>query len=218
MSNFKQSADEQSPPNRCPRFTFWDFCAPFYDFAERCNGRAYGEMLKVVRGRVPVGATVLEVATGTAAIGIAISKNASRVLCTDISENMLKVARRKAKRRRLTNITFAHKNIFDLQEPDDSFDVVVAGQVLHLIDEPEIAAAELRRVARQAVILPMSFTKGLCGFSKLMFGFYRLIGFVPKREFDFEGYSAFLQSIGFGNCEFVHIAGRIPMVVAVWRS
>lgn len=41
--------------------TFWDFCAPFYDMAERTNGRAYGEMLKTVRELVPRGASVLEV-------------------------------------------------------------------------------------------------------------------------------------------------------------
>ena len=35
--------------------TFWDFCAPFYDLAEKVNGRAYGEMLKTVNGLVPQG-------------------------------------------------------------------------------------------------------------------------------------------------------------------
>jgi len=28
--------------------TFWDFCAPFYDFAEKNNGITYAEMLKLV--------------------------------------------------------------------------------------------------------------------------------------------------------------------------
>jgi hypothetical protein len=40
--------------------TFWDLCAPFYDYAEKRNGRAYGKMLIVVRELVPQGTTVLE--------------------------------------------------------------------------------------------------------------------------------------------------------------
>ena len=63
---------------------------------------------------------------------------ADHVLCTDISNKMLKVARRKARRSGIQNITFEHRNIFALDEPDNSFDVVIAGQVLHLIDDLDI--------------------------------------------------------------------------------
>ena len=35
--------------------TFWDFGAPFYDLAEKTNGRAYNGMLKTVREFVPFG-------------------------------------------------------------------------------------------------------------------------------------------------------------------
>ncbi|MCL2357797.1 MAG: hypothetical protein FWC70_11725 [Defluviitaleaceae bacterium] len=53
--------------------TFWDFCAPFYDFAEKNNGIAYGQMLQAVHRLVPQGSTVLEVAAGTGSIGLAAS-------------------------------------------------------------------------------------------------------------------------------------------------
>jgi ubiquinone/menaquinone biosynthesis C-methylase UbiE len=126
--------------------TFWDFCAPFYDLAARVNGRASAEMLKTVRSLVPQGATVLEAAAGTGSISMAVAGKARSVLCTDISDNMLKVARRKAAN--FGSVTVDKRSIYDLGEPDNSVDAVIAGQVLHLIDEPQKAAAELRRVGR----------------------------------------------------------------------
>jgi ubiquinone/menaquinone biosynthesis C-methylase UbiE len=201
---------------RAETMTFWDFCAPFYDLAEKMNGRAYDGMLGAVRDIVPQGATVLEAAAGTGSISAAVSDKARSVLCTDISENMLKAARRKTAD--FANVTVAMRSIYELGEPDDSFDVVIAGQVLHLIDEPLKAAAELRRVAKSAVILPMSMTKDLRGFSRFSINLYRLLGFAPKLEFTADEYSAFLPSIGFDGCEFTRIAGRMPMIVAVWRK
>ncbi|GHU60735.1 hypothetical protein FACS1894171_2610 [Clostridia bacterium] len=196
--------------------TFWDFCAPFYDLAEKTNGRAYGEMLKTVKTLVPQGASVLEVAAGTGSISVAVAGKARSVLCTDISERMLKIARRKTAN--FGHVTVEKRSVFDLGKPDGAYDVVVAGQVLHLIDEPDKAAAELRRVANSMVILPMSFTKNLRGTAKLGLGVYRLFGFAPKIELDADDYAKFLPSIGFEDCEHIQIAGKIPMAVAVWNK
>jgi len=198
--------------------TFWDFCSPFYDFAQGTNKSAHTQMLKTVREVVPANSTVLEVATGTGEIGLAVASKAKSILCTDISEKMLQIARKKARKRGFTNIRFGKLDIFDTRKPDNAFDVVIAGQVLHLLDEPHKAAAELRRVAKDMVILPISFTKGLRGGAKLSVNLYRLFGFAPKVEFDMDSYVKFLPKIGFENCEIVLINGKIPMVVAIWRK
>jgi len=196
--------------------TFWDFAAPFYDIAEKANGRAYGDMLKLIREIVPPGASVLEAAAGTGSISVSVSEKAKSVLCTDISGNMLKIARRKTAK--LANVTVDKRSIYDLGAPDNAFDAVIAGQVLHLINEPQKAAEELRRVAKSAVILPMSMTKGLRGLAKFNINLYRLFGFAPKSEFTHDEYAEFLLSVGFEDCEFTRINGRIPMSVAVWRK
>ncbi|MDR0936134.1 MAG: class I SAM-dependent methyltransferase [Oscillospiraceae bacterium] len=196
--------------------TFWDFCAPLYDLAEKVNEYAYNKMLKTVSDIVPQGASVLEAAAGTGSISVAVSQKARWVLCTDISDNMLKIARRKAAN--FSNITVDKRSIYELGEPDGAFDIVIAGQVLHLIDEPQKAAAELRRVAKSEVILPMSFTKNLRGTAKFGVSVYRLFGFSPKIEFTAEDYAAFLPAIGFENCEFIQLSGKIPMAVAIWRK
>ena len=118
----------------------------------------------------------------------------------------------------MKNIYSASVNIFDIKKPDGAFDIVIAGQVLHLIDEPEKAATEMRRVASSMVILPMNFTKGLKGRAKLMLNIYQLFGFAHKRELALSEYAVFLCGIGFESCEIIPIDGIIPMAVAVWRK
>ena len=122
--------------------TFWDFSAPFYDKAEQSN-TAYNGMLRLVYELTPHDASVFEAAAGTGAISLFIADKAKNVLCTDISERMLGVARKKAGKRGITNIAFGERSIFDTGEPAGSFDTVITSQVLHLIDEPKSAADEL---------------------------------------------------------------------------
>jgi len=197
--------------------TFWDFCAPFYDFAEKSNGKTYVKMLKTVREIVPQNTSVLEVAAGTGSISLAIANKTKHILCTDASEKMLSVAKKKTYKRGISNIRFETLDIFDIGKQDNSFDIVIAGQVLHLLNNPEKAAAELRRVAKDMVILPMCFIKNLRGKAKLSVSFYKLFGFSPKLEFDMASYADFLPEIGFENCKIIEIPGNFPMAVAIWE-
>jgi len=189
-----------------------------YDFFQRFNGKSYKQMIETVHNVIPSGASVLEVAAGTGAISLAVAEKAEAVRCTDLSERMLSVAGKKAKKRNVTNISFGKLDIFDIDEPENAVSAVIAGLVLHLIPEPEKAAAELRRVAKDLVILPMIFTANLRGSAKLKINLYRLFGFAPKAEFDPKSYAEFLPKIGFENCEIVQIPGEMPMAVAIWRK
>jgi ubiquinone/menaquinone biosynthesis C-methylase UbiE len=83
--------------------TFWDLSAPFYDKAEQANS-AYNGMLRLVRELTPKGASVFEAAAGTGSVSLFVADKARNVHCTDISERMLNVARKKADRRGITNI------------------------------------------------------------------------------------------------------------------
>ncbi len=198
--------------------TFWDFCAPFYDRAEHTN-TAYPKMLRLMRDLTPAGASVFEAAAGTGSISLAVAGRARFVLCTDISERMLEVARKKAAKEGANNITFSKRSLFDTGEPDGAFDVVIASQVLHLIDEPEKAAAELKRISGGVVIVAVTLLKGLRGlFARPSVGIWKLLGFAPKREFDAGSFREFLSDIGLPPCEYKVIDGNMPMAVAVWRK
>ena len=198
--------------------TFWDFCAPFYDRAEHTN-TAYSKMLAMMRDLTPVGASVFEAAAGTGSISLAVAGKARSVLCTDISGRMLEVAGKKAAKAGIRNITFSKRSLFDTGERDRAFDVVIASQVLHLIDEPEKAAEELKRISCGIVIVTVTLLKGLRGlFARPSVGIWKLLGFAPKREFDAASFREFLFEIGLPPCEYKVVEGNMPMAVAVWRK
>jgi SAM-dependent methyltransferase len=173
----------------------------------------------MIRDFIPQGANVYEAAAGTGAISLAVADKAGSILCTDLSERMLGAARRKAERQGVRNIRFAARSIFDTGEPDGAYDVVIAAQVFHLIDEPEKAAAELRRIARGMIIAPVCPLKDLRGFFiRPTVGVWRIFGFAPKREFDADGYRRFLTGIGLPPDEYRIVDGRMPLAVPVWRK
>jgi len=198
---------------------FWDFAAPFYDRAEQTNAQAYDGMLQLTRKLVPEGAAVFEAAAGTGSVSIALADKAKRILCTDLSQRMLYMAQRKANQQGISNIEFSVHSIFETGEPDNSYDIVIASQILHLIDEPQKAAAELKRIARTAVITPVCLLKGLHGFfPKQEVAFWRVLGFAPRREFDADGYRRFLAEIGLPPSRFEIINGNMPMAVSVYEK
>ncbi|MDR0509041.1 MAG: methyltransferase domain-containing protein, partial [Candidatus Methanoplasma sp.] len=92
------------------RMTFWDFSAPFYDRVEKTN-TAYEGMLRSIRELTPPEASVFEAAAGTGAISVFIADKAGNVLCTDTSDRMLKVARKKAAKHGAENIVFSTRSI-----------------------------------------------------------------------------------------------------------
>lgn len=192
--------------------TFWDFCSPIYDFAQKRNVN-YDEWNDAVVKCIDKGSTVLELAGGTGEISIRISNRAQKIVCTDLSAKMLKVARRKA--RGVGNISFEVADLYNLNYDNDSFDVVIASQVLHLLDDPQKAINEIMRVAKGKIILPVCLLENVSGFAKLQIGLWKLLGFSPKHAFDKDTYINFLESYGLVISDTTVIDGSMPIMVAV---
>ena len=197
---------------------FWDVFAPLYDLVGKMNREAYDGMLNFISETVPDGSNILECAAGTGSISIACAPGSGRILCTDMSAKMLKVAERKAERSGISNIEFRECDIYKIDEPDDSWDVVIAAQVIHLLDDPGKAVSELRRVATDMVIIPVGLLNELSRGGRMKFRLFRLLGFRPKERFDEEGYKRFLTDLGLETAEITVFRGQIPLAVAVYRQ
>ncbi len=193
---------------------FWDNIAAVYDIAEAVNGRVYREMTDLAARLVPRGAKVLDCAAGTGSLSIAAAERANTVVCTDLSENMLFRARKKAKRYGADNIVFEKRNIFELCDEDGTYDCVIAGNVLHLLNNPQGAVKELCRVAKSGgkVIVPTFTWENKEHF---LVKLYRLIGFKPKRGYTPESYYKMLRECGCGKVKMKLIKGMIPCCLAV---
>lgn len=193
--------------------TFWDKIAWLYDIAESFNPKSYKAMLEGVKRIVPEGANVLDCAAGTGELSIAAAEKAGRVLCTDMSLPMLERARRKSAKKGIKNISFEERDIFSLPDEDNTYDVSIAGNVLHLLEEPQKAVRELCRVTKQGgrVILPTFMAKN----SNPLIKIYTLLGYRAFASYTMESYEKMLKDCGCGRVKVTKIKGLIPVAFGV---
>ncbi|NLE95255.1 MAG: methyltransferase domain-containing protein [Dehalococcoidia bacterium] len=110
--------------------------------------RSASEQLKDVDVR---GRSVLDIGGGTGVASfLMLRKGASRVVCGDISEQMLAHARENAVREGFEpgRIEFRQLDAEALPFPDESFDVVSTSMTMGLLPDQKTAIAEMARVAR----------------------------------------------------------------------
>lgn len=195
---------------------FWDRVSGVYDlFVNVYNRKVHRRICETVHGMIASSDTVLECACGTGMLTVGIAQRCHHLVATDYSEKML--ARTQHKCRGLSNITFRRANILSLKEPIACFEKVVAANVLHLLDEPLKALAELNRVCKPGgmIILPTYMNKEKKGKTST---FSRTVGKAGanfKRQFTAETYQQFLKDAGFPPASCTVIKGRVPCAVAM---
>jgi len=127
---------------------FWDRAAIFYDlFGYIYNGKVNKRLCAAVSELIGGGDSVLECACGTGMISAAAAPKCRELTATDYSEGMLKRAKRRLGRFDNAKVCFA--DITKLDFDDESFDAVIAANVIHLIDDPRTALDELSRLLRE---------------------------------------------------------------------
>lgn len=195
--------------------TFWDKIAWFYDIAESFNPKSYRAMLEGVKTVVHEGANVLDCAAGTGELSMAAAEKAGHVLCTDMSLPMLERARKKSAKKGVKNISFDERDIYNLPDADNTYDIAIAGNVLHLLEEPEKAVRELCRVTKQGgrVILPTFMAKN----SNPLIRIYTLLGYRAFSSYTIESYTKMLKSCGDNKVKVTKINGLLPVAFGVLK-
>lgn len=176
------------------RKTFWDKNAGRYDRFMRKDRAAYDEMYALIRPVVK-GKTVLELATGTGLIAKNIVNAAAHIEASDTSAEMIREAKR---RNHSAKLYFSVQDMFCLPYADESFEVVIVSNALHIVPQPEKALAEIHRVLRDdGVLIAPTFThaeNSFFGNSKAFF--LKLAGFPLHSRWTSEEYLCFLQQNG----------------------
>lgn len=133
----------------------WDKLSPFYDIFETLyNGKVFKGITKEIKNYVCVDDFVLECACGTGLLTVPMAEKCKKLIATDYSIGMLKQTRKKLKK--FSNVKLRKVSIFEIPYKDNSFDVVVAANVIHLLDNPDKTMQELLRVCKKngKIIIP----------------------------------------------------------------
>lgn len=195
--------------------TYWDNIAGVYDAVEKLfNGRCYDNLGKRVAEEMSEDDYVLECACGTGAITASLAKKCRKVRATDLSTKMMRKAEKNC--RGAKNVRFCKANIMELKCGDEVFDNVVAGNVIHLLDEPKRAIDELVRVCKRGgkVIIP-TYVNISNRFGRFSAKVFELAGVRFTKEFDMDSYRQFFAECGYGDAEFDLVEGRVPCAIAI---
>ena len=131
----------------------WNVFAPVYEFSMRSQKNIYDYLYERI-GEVAKDKVVLELATGPGMIARHIAPAAKSVVATDFAPKMIETA---LKAKNPENLSFEVADATSLRFEDNSFDVVVIANALHIIPNPEKALEEIRRVLKDGGLLIAPF-------------------------------------------------------------
>ncbi len=194
---------------------FWDKVSGLYDFFETVyNGKVYRNLGERVAQEIEQDDIVLECACGTGAISRYIAPKCRKLIATDFSRGMLKQTLKNC--RSFDNITIKRADMTKLKCRDNRFDKVVAGNVIHLLDDPCAAVKELERVCKAGgkIIVP-TYINASDGVNQKAVRLLELAGASFKRQFDIDSYKKFFEDAGYENVEYDIVQGRMPCAVAI---
>jgi len=120
----------------------WDKMARKYAQTPIRNEAVYREKLARTQSYFTPDTELFEFGCGTGTTAIEHAPHVRRVVATDLSANMLEIGREKAAAADIDNISFEQASIEAFEPPAEQYDVVLALNLLHLLEDPQAAIAK----------------------------------------------------------------------------
>ena len=170
--------------------TFWDKVAPKYAKDPISDVASYEYTLDRTASYLSPDNRVLELGCGTGPTALHFAPLVREIVGTDISQGMIDIAKGRAKDAGIANADFRVMSAEDAAKLKDPFDVVLAHNLFHLVQNAEDIFADIHRmlpvggifVSKTGCLSDKSF-----GFKrhpiKLILPLMRLIGKVPYVRF-----------------------------------
>jgi len=129
---------------------------------------------------------VLDVACGTGALALAIAGKARHVTGIDLSEEVIAVAQRMARRRGTGNVLFETRDAADLScYTSNEFDIAITSMAVHQFDASVAVKilAGMRRISRRVIIIDYNHQMPRGWRRSLAWGIERMAGGEHYRNF-----------------------------------
>ncbi|MCP5144766.1 MAG: class I SAM-dependent methyltransferase [Gammaproteobacteria bacterium] len=160
---------------------FWDKIADKYARQPVRDEASYQFKLKKTQEYLRPDLQVLEFGCGTGSTAIVHSPFVNQILAVDCSQNMIDIARDKAAKSNVDNITFQVDTIEALQAPAESFDVVMGQSILHLVEDKDAVIKKVFELVKPGGIFVSSTAcigSGM-GFLRYVVPIFRMLGKAP---------------------------------------
>ena len=122
---------------------FWDRASKNYDKTEERFEYIHSKSRENTKKYLNGSDIVLDYGCGTGTTSCEIANRVKEIHAIDISSKMIEIAKQKAVASEVENIHFVQTDIFDERYEKESFDVILAFNMLHTVADPQIV---MRRV------------------------------------------------------------------------
>jgi len=166
---------------------FWDKVSNLFDRPEKKIDQASTSFktIEATKKMLASNDVVLDFGCGPGTITNEIAESVKTIHAIDISSGMIAVAERKAAQRNIENIDFEQSNLFDEQYKKESFDVILAFNILHYIEDmPKVMLRINSLLKPEGLFISATACLGeRKTFLSMMMFFLTKIGLVPKMIF-----------------------------------
>ena len=193
----------------------WDVLSPLYDFFETVyNGKCFKGIAEEIKKYVNKDDVVLECACGTGLLTLPMAQICKEIVATDYSDGMLRQTQKKVSG--YNNVRIQKASILEIPFDDNKFDVVVAANVIHLLEDPGKALAEMKRVCKPGgkLIIPTYINKESKN-SMVAAKLLSMFGVDFKRQFSLDSYKEFFVNHHVDVKEYHIVDGRMPCAFAI---
>lgn len=146
---------------------FWDSKAEAYAKSKISDEETYRRKLSETQAYLTPEMRVLEFGCGTGATAVEHAPHVQHIDAIDISENMLEIGRRRARKASIDNISFTRGTLTQFNADGASLDAVLGLNVIHLLPDRQAVFAEVARILKPGGIFVSS--TGCLGNSWLRF-------------------------------------------------
>jgi 2-polyprenyl-3-methyl-5-hydroxy-6-metoxy-1,4-benzoquinol methylase len=127
---------------------FWDNLADNFDKSEKRFDKIHVASVENTKEYLKAEDIVLDYGCATGTKTLALANHAKGITGIDISAKMIAIAERKAVEYKVENIDFSHATIFDESLMEESFDVVLAFNILHAVKENHKAVERIFKLLK----------------------------------------------------------------------
>ncbi|KAA3644983.1 MAG: class I SAM-dependent methyltransferase [Chloroflexi bacterium] len=166
---------------------FWDNRASDFNSSSEDDAPdpIYTRKLEITKNYLVPDDVVLDYACATGYITLDLAGHARELHGIDISSKMIEAAKRRAETSGIENVQFTHAKISDERYQQESFDAILAFNILHLVESPSEVVQRINALLKPGGVF-ISATPSVnskMSFAGIFFVLLSKIGIVPNLNF-----------------------------------
>lgn len=203
--------------------TFWNDLAEEYAAKPVENPDAFERKIAITKSHMGPQSTVLDIGCGTGSLALRLAPHGAQIHGLDLSEEMIRIANRKAEAKQVDNVTF-HVGPFDgtfTAFGPETLDGVCAYSILHLVPDREAALGQIFQLLKpggffisSTVCLGETWVpyRPILGMMRFL-GKAPMVNIFPRRQLEAE-----VRDAGFEALEFPDVGSKATTAFMVARK